>query len=88
MGRAKHDHDHICITPRCKRMAVHRGCCRPCYLRHWQMVCLKLTTWAQLEAQGKVRPPKSWHRLDYQNHKKPDDAARQASPGEGQAGAG
>ncbi len=41
----------------CKRLAHSRGLCRVCYDRLRLVVKSGQTTWVQLEAEGKSRPP-------------------------------
>lgn len=46
-----------CLNPGCKRTAATRGLCHSCYNAVAGYVRRGLTTWENLERQGKAKPP-------------------------------
>lgn len=54
--RARYQYETRCKTPRCQRPASCRGVCSYCYHVAHTLVFVGSTTWAQLEATGKVAP--------------------------------
>lgn len=48
-----------CLNPKCHRTAETRGLCSTCYTIARNAVRRGETTWAKLEAEGKVSPRKN-----------------------------
>ena len=44
----------VCLRPGCGKVPRARGLCNACYTGALRLVSMKRTTWAQLEAQGRV----------------------------------
>ncbi len=47
-----------CLNPVCPNQAKQRGLCNRCYLIARGLVIKKKTTWQELEAAGKLLPPR------------------------------